>query len=77
MSNLIRFPIKIDWRARVAQLVTDISEVGGSNLMWENWYLLTNDQQFTVQNLDQMYVLVFSAHKTTRRDLTCTVLKAT
>ena len=33
--------------------------------------------QFTVQNLDQLYVLVSSALKTTRCDMTCTVLKAT
>ena len=31
----------------------------------------------TVQNLDQLYVLVSSPVPTTRRDMTCTVLKAT
>ena len=31
--------------------------------------------QFTVQNLDQLYVLVSSALTTIRRDMTCTVLK--
>ena len=30
-----------------------------------------------VQNLDQLYVLVFSALPTTRLDMTCTELKAT
>ena len=54
------------------------TEVSGSNqdLMWESWLLLTDGRQFTVQNLDQMYVLVSSAHKTTCHDMTCTVLKA-
>ena len=33
--------------------------------------------QFTVQSLDQLYVLVSSAHKTAHHDMTCTVLKAT
>ena len=30
-------------------------------LMLETWWLFTNDWQFTVQNLDQLYVLVSSA----------------
>ena len=34
-------------------------------------------RQFTVQNLDQLYVLITSALPTTRRDMTCTVLKVT
>ena len=34
-------------------------------------------QQFTVQNPDELYVLVSSALPTTRCDMTCTVLKAT
>ena len=38
--------------------------------------LLAIGQQFTLQNLDQLYVLVSSGHKTTCRDMTCTVLKA-
>ena len=33
-------------------------------------------QQFTVQNPDELYVLVFSALPATRGDMTCTVLKA-
>ena len=33
-------------------------------------------RQSTVQNLDQLYVLVSSAIPTTRHDMTCTVLKA-
>ena len=32
---------------------------------------------FTVQNPSELYVLVSSALPTTRRDMTCTVLKAT
>ena len=42
--------------------------------MWESWQLLNDGQQFTVQNVDQLYVLVSSAHKTTWRDITCTDL---
>ena len=34
-------------------------------------------RQFTVQNLDQLYVLVSSALPTTCCDMTCTVLKTT
>ena len=34
-------------------------------------------RQFTVHNLDKLYVLVSSALPTTHRDMTCTVLKAT
>ena len=34
-------------------------------------------RQFTVQNPDELYVLVSSALPTTRRDMTCTVLKVT
>ena len=46
--------------------------------MWEIWYLLTDDQQFTVQNLDLLYVLISSAKKKpTHHDMTYTVLKAT
>ena len=41
---------------------------------WESWQLLADGQQFTVQNLDQLYVLVSSAHKTTHHDMTCTVM---
>ena len=40
---------------------------------WVCWLLLTDARQFTVQKLDQLYVLVSSAHKTTCRDMTCTV----
>ena len=55
------------------------SEVGGSNpepyvgkmVVSYRWL------QFTVQNLDQLYLLVSSAHKTTHRDMTYTMLKAT
>ena len=43
------------------------------DLMWKRWWFFTDGQQFTVQNLDQLYILVSSAHKTTSRDMTCTV----
>ena len=33
--------------------------------------------KFTVQNPDELYVLVSSAFPTTRHDMTCTALKAT
>ena len=54
------------------------SEVSSSNPnpMWERWLILTDGRQFTVQNLDQQYVLASSAHKTTCGDMTYTVLKA-
>ena len=53
---------------RVVTLSHPTSEAGfGSR---EGWYLLT------VQNPDERYVLVSSALPTTRRDMTCTVMKA-
>ena len=64
----------------VTQIVTlspPTSKVGGSNPRYYVGKLLTDGRQFTVQNFDQLYVLVSSAHKTTRCDITCTVLKAT
>ena len=45
-------------------------------LKWESWELLAVGRQFTVQNPNELYVLVSSALPTTRRDMTCTVLKA-
>ena len=36
------------------------------------YMFLTNGWQFTVQNLDQLYLLVFSAHKTIHYDKTYT-----
>ena len=47
------------------------------SLKWESWLLLAVGRQFTVQNTDELYVLVSSALPSTRRDMTCTVLKAT
>ena len=38
--------------------------------MCESWYFLTYDHQFTVKNLDQLYLLVSPADKTTHRDMT-------
>ena len=43
----------------------------------ESWYFLTYGWQFTVQNLEQQYVLLSSDNKTTHRDMTCSVLQAT
>ena len=42
------------------------SAVQDPDPMWESWKLLTNGHQFTVQNFGQLYLLVSSAHKTTR-----------
>ena len=53
------------------------SEVGGSKPGPYVGKVVTDGWQFTVQNLDQLYVLVSSAHKTTRRDMTYAVLKVT
>ena len=38
--------------------------------MWQSWKLLTDGQQFTVHNLDQLDVLKSFAHKTTCHDMT-------
>ena len=40
-------------------------------------HLLSVGRQFTIHNPSELYVLVSSALLTTRRDMTCTVLKAT
>ena len=56
-----------------------ISEVSSSNpgpYVGKDGSFLPMVGQFTVQNLEKLYVLVFSAHKTIHLDLTCTVLKA-
>ena len=45
--------------------------------IWERWWFLTHGRQFTVQNSDQLYVLVSSVHKTNYHDMTCKVFKAT
>ena len=48
------------------------SEVGSSNprpYVGKLVVARTNGRQFTVQNLDQLYVVVFSAHKNT----SCTI----
>ena len=70
---------KIDYsRGSVVTHWPSTSEGGGSNPRPSVGNLVVNDlfRQFTVQNLDQLYVLVSFAYKTTRRDMTCTVLKA-
>ena len=41
------------------------------------WVFHSDGQQFTVQNYDQLYVMILTAHKTTHCDMTYTVLKAT
>ena len=45
-----------------------------SDLMWESWRLLVVGLQFTVQNLDQLYVLVCSALLTTHHNITDKVI---
>ena len=44
------------------------------DLMWESGKLLANGLQFTVQNLDQLYVLVSSAFPTNYHNITDKVL---
>ena len=65
---------------RVVTLSPPTSEAGVRSphgLKWESWLLLAVGRQFTVHNPSELYVLVSSALPTTRRDMTCTVLKAT
>ena len=65
---------------RVVTLSPPTSEAGVRSqhgLKWESWWLLAVGRQFTVHNPSELYVLVSSALPTTRRDMTCTVLKAT
>ena len=75
---MISLVLPVHVRATGGPVVTHsppTSEVSGSN---PGPYVgKTDGRQFSVQNLDQLYVLVSSAHKTTRRDLTCTVFKMT
>ena len=71
----------MNFRAKVAQRWhTYLSHLSG--LQFKPWTLCGKfgscspiGLQFTVQNLDHLYVQVSSGHKTTRRDWTCTVLK--
>ena len=44
--------------------------------MFISFLLLAVGRQFTVQNPDELCVLVSSALPTTRRNMTCKVLKA-
>ena len=65
---------------RVVTRLSPISEAGVRSphgLKWESWQLLSVGRQFTVQNPNELYVLVSSALPTTRCDMTFTVLKAT
>ena len=57
---------------------TPTSEVSGSNPKpyvgkMDSFLLMAG--QFTVQNLDQLYILVSSTYKTTHRNMIYTVLK--
>ena len=53
------------------------SEFGGSNPvpLIGKLVIAYDGRQFRARNLDELYVQVFSADKTTHRDMTCTVLK--
>ena len=45
--------------------------------VYTNKYITCLPMVGSLQNLDQLYVPVSSAHKTAPRDMTCTALKAT
>ena len=63
---------------RVVTLSPPTSEVGVRFLAWPQvGKLVVACRWFTVQNPSELYVLVSSALPTTRRDMTCTVLKET
>ena len=60
--------------ATVAQLHTCLPAQRSGFSSWSDLKvgkLVVACWQFTVQNLDQLYVLVSSAHKTTRHHITC------
>ena len=61
----------------MATLLLPTSEAGVRFMALPQVGKLVVGRQFTVQNLDQLYVLVSSALPTTCCDMTCTVLKAT
>ena len=69
----------MDYGGVVVTHSSPTSEVSSSNpgSYVENLVIAFQGLQFTVQNLDQLYVLVSSAHKTTSRDMTYTMVKAT
>ena len=64
---------------RVVTLSPPTSEAGVRFPAWPQVgkLVVACRRQFTVQNPDELYILVSSALPTTRRDMTCTVLKAT
>ena len=64
---------------RVVTLSPPTSGAGVRSLSWPEVgkLVFAVGRQFTVQNPNELYVLVSSALPTTRRDMTCTVLKAT
>ena len=71
--------MKEDKGAMVAQWLDSppTFEVCGSNPGPYVGNLVVAGRKFTVQYLDQLYILVFSPYKTTHHDMTYTVLKAT
>ena len=68
-SYNIRGATVAEWKHTPLPLLRSVVQT--SDLMWASCHMLTDGRQFTVQSLDQLYVSVFSAHKTTRH-MTCT-----
>ena len=62
---------------RVVTLSPPTSEAGVLFPAWPQVGKLVVGRQFTVQNPNELYVLVSCALPTTRCDMTCTVLKVT
>ena len=68
------------WGEHGGAVVTHLPPTSGLAVQTLEHYvgkILTNGRQFTVQNLDQLYVLVSSVYKTIRRNMTYTLLKRT
>ena len=79
-ENVINFIFYLNKRLEATvttHLIPTTVDSSSNFIMWENWLLLTYGRNFTVQHLDQLYVLVSSAHKNARCDIACTVLKVT
>ena len=89
MQNQMKATSDIHTKANLANIALVDHLVKGVNLFSSftgfnsRGFIIDNGQisfvgwQFTVQNPSELYVLVSSALPTTRRDMTCTVLKAT
>ena len=75
--NCLKGNLKGGHSGRVVTLLPPTSKAGVRYPTRPQVGKLVVGRQFTVQNLDQLYVLVSSALPTTHRDMTCTVLKAT